>query len=74
MEYLKVYVEVVFTFFPVCFLVFATGMTILCFMKLIFEKPRPKFLKLVKPWAKGSIGGALLLSMIAPLLAIIEAN
>jgi len=73
-EYLKVYVEVVFTFFPICFVVFATGMTLLCLMKLFFEKPRPKLLSLVKPWAIGALGGAFLFSAIAPLLAIIEAN
>ena len=47
------------------------AMTLLCLIKLLFEKPKPLSKSLIKPWLKGTFGGAIFISIVLPLVALI---
>ena len=71
MDYLKVYVEAVVISFPFLLGMAAMAMTLICFMKLFFEKPKPQLTNLMKSWVKGTLGGAVFISITLPLFALL---
>ena len=71
MEYLKVYAQAVVISFPIFLGMCAMAMTLLCLIKLLFEKPKPLSISLIKPWLKGTFGGAIFISIVLPLVALI---